>query len=234
MMTDPEFAADLTGFNGTAPLFPLPNVVMFPHVALPLHVFEERYRQMVADALEEERLIAMALLKPGWEHDADDDRPPIHEMVCLGRITTDERLESGKYNIVVTGIHRAVVTEELDCDLPYRVAKLELYRDFYSREPMVNRKSRQRELLTSFRRLFPNTRSDSLLSQVLEADLPLGVLSDLLAAVLKVDPLQKLSLLEELDVDMRSDLVLDKIRRLLSEAVAAPLHRLFPPKFSLN
>ncbi len=47
MMTDPEFAADLTGFNGTAPLFPLPNVVLFPHVALPLHVFEERYKQMV-------------------------------------------------------------------------------------------------------------------------------------------------------------------------------------------
>lgn len=233
MMTDPEFAADLTGFNGTAPLFPLPNVVLFPHVALPLHVFEERYKQMVADALEEERLVAMALLKPGWEQDYEG-RPPIHEMVCLGRITTDERLDSGKYNIVVTGIHRAVVIEERDSSRPYRVARLELYRDFYSREPMVNRKSRQRELLTSFRRLFPNTRSDSLLSQVLEADLPLGVLSDLLAAVLKVDPLQKLSLLEELDVDLRSDLLLDKIRRLLSAAGASPSRRLFPPKFSLN
>lgn len=233
MMTDPEFAADLTGFNGTAPIFPLPNVVLFPHVALPLHVFEERYKQMVADALEEERLIAMALLKPGWEPDYEGC-PAIHEMVCLGRITTDEHLDSGKYNIVVTGIHRAVVVEELDTALPYRVAKLELYRDYYSSEPLVDRKSRQRELLTSFRRLFPNTRSDSLLSQVLEADLPLGVLSDLLAAVLKIDPLQKLSLLEELDADLRSDLLLDKIRRLLSTAGASPSRRVFPPRFSLN
>lgn len=233
MMTDPEFAADLTGFTGTAPIFPLPDVVLFPHVALPLHIFEPRYKQMVADALEEERLVAMALLKPGWEPDYDG-RPPIHEMVCLGRITTDERLDSGKYNIIVTGIHRAVVVDELDAGLPYRIGKLELYRDFYSNELLVDRKGRQRDLLTSFRRLFPNTRSDSLLNQVLEADLPLGVLSDLLSAVLKIDPLQKLSLLEELDVDLRSDLLLDKIQRLLPAAGNAASRRVFPPKFSLN
>jgi Lon protease-like protein len=233
MMTDPEFAADLTGFTGTVPLFPLPNVVLFPHVALPLHVFEPRYTQMVADALDSERLVAVALLKPGWEPDYDS-RPPIHEMVCLGRITTDERLDSGKFNIVVTGIHRAVVLEELDNGLPYRVARLELYRDYYSREPLVSRKGRQRELLTSFRKLFPKTRSDSLLSQVLEADLPLGVLTDLLSAVLKIDPLQKLSLLEELDVDLRSDLLLDKICRLLSASGVSPSRRMFPPTFSLN
>jgi Lon protease-like protein len=215
------------------PLFPLPNVVLFPRMLLPLHVFEPRYKQMVTDALEGERLIAIALLKSGWEPDYDG-RPPIHEMVCLGRITTNERLDSGRYNIVVTGIHRAVVVDELDAGQPYRVAKLELYRDFYSREPLVNRKARQRELLLSFRKLFPNTRSDSLLSQVLEADLPLGVMSDLLAAVLKIDPLQKLSLLEELDADLRSDLLLDKICRLLSASGASPSRRLFPPRFSLN
>src|SRR6185436_12491024 len=124
----------LTGFTGTAPLFPLPNVVLFPHVALPLHIFEPRYRQMVADALEGDRLIAIALLKPGWEPDYDG-RPPIHEMVCLGRITSHEELESGRYNIVVTGIHRAVVVEEVEGETPYRVGKLELYRDYYSGEP---------------------------------------------------------------------------------------------------
>jgi hypothetical protein len=59
MMTDPEFAADLTGFSGQAPLFPLPNVVLFPHVALPLHIFEPRYRDMVADALASDRMIGM-------------------------------------------------------------------------------------------------------------------------------------------------------------------------------
>jgi hypothetical protein len=51
------------------PIFPLPNVVLFPNVFLPLHVFEPRYRSMVADALTTDRLIGMALLKPGWEQD---------------------------------------------------------------------------------------------------------------------------------------------------------------------
>jgi Lon protease-like protein len=233
MMTDPEFAADLTGFTGVAPLFPLPNVVMFPHVALPLHVYEPRYQQMVADVLDEGRLIAMALLKPGWEPEYEGE-PAIHEMVCLGRITADERLESGKFNIVVTGIHRAVVVEEVDSDLPYRLARLELYRDFYSREPLVDHKSRQAELLQLFRRLFPRTRSDSLLSQVLEADLPLGVLTDLVAAVLKVEPIQKLPLLEELDVDLRSDLLLDQLRRLAATQRTTGGRRMFPPTFSSN
>ncbi|MFN0052715.1 MAG: LON peptidase substrate-binding domain-containing protein [Planctomycetales bacterium] len=232
MMTDPEFTADLTGFSGQAPLFPLPNVVLFPHVALPLHVFEPRYREMVEDALEGERLIAMALLKPGWQDDVEG-RPPINEMVCLGRITVEERLESGRFNIVVTGIHRAVVIEELDTDTPYRVAKLELYRDYYARDPEVDRQARQRELLRAFRKLFPKTPSDSLINQVLEADLPLGVLSDLLGAVLKISPDQKMQLLEELDVDLRSELLMERIRRLLLARPAATRHK-FPPEFSLN
>ena len=51
------------------PLFPLPNVVLFPNVFLPLHIFEPRYREMVADALASDRMIGMVLLRPGWERD---------------------------------------------------------------------------------------------------------------------------------------------------------------------
>jgi Lon protease-like protein len=233
MKSEPEFAADLTGFSGVAPIFPLPNVVLFPFVALPLHIFEERYRRMVEDALEGERLIALALLKPGWET-STDPAPPIHDMVCLGRITAEERLPSGEYNIVLTGLHRAVVVEERQVDLPYRQGKLELYRDFYSDEPAVNRDRRNRELLLNFRRLFPRSRADSLFSQVLEADLPLGVTCDLLAAVLRIGMTEKQALLEELDVDLRSDALIDKIHELLPEAGPEPTLRRYPPSFSLN
>jgi Lon protease-like protein len=233
MKSDPEFAADLTGFSGIVPIFPLPNVVLFPFVALPLHIFEERYRRMVQDALEEERLIAMALLKPGWETNSDP-APPIHEMVCLGRITADERLPSGEFNIVVTGLHRAVVVEEVQSDLPYRLGKLELYRDFYGNDPVVSRDVRNQELLLNFRRLFPRSRADSLFSQVLEADLPLGVTCDLLAAALRIGLADKQALLEELDVDLRSDVLIDKINELLPEAGPERMLRRFPPTFSLN
>lgn len=234
MKSHPEFTADLTGFRGVAPIFPLPNVVLFPCTALPLRIFEDRYREMVAQALSEERLIAMALLKPGWEPDYDG-RPEIHEMVCLGRITADEKFDSGEFNIVVTGIHRAVVVDELENDLPYRVGHLELYRDFYAADPLVNREVRHHELMRNFRKLFPMSRADSLFSQVLEAGIPLGVACDLLAAALRLNLADKQSLLEELDVDVRSDLLLEKIReRLPADAVAQPSSRIYPPTFSLN
>ena len=59
------------------PLFPLPNVVLFPNVFLPLHIFEARYREMVADAVASDRMIGMVLLRPGWERDYDG-RPPVY------------------------------------------------------------------------------------------------------------------------------------------------------------
>src|SRR5690349_9137631 len=109
---------DLSGFSGIAPLFPLPNVVLFPHLSLPLHIFEPRYRQMTADVLEGDRLLALAQFKPGWETNYEG-RPDIHEMVCLAKVVADERLPSGRYNLVVRGLHRAVVTTELATALPY-------------------------------------------------------------------------------------------------------------------
>src|SRR5213596_3395375 len=81
------------------PLFPLPNVVLFPNVFLPLHIFEPRYREMVADALASDRLIGMVLLRPGWERDYEG-RPPVYPIGCSGVITHAERLHDGRYDIV--------------------------------------------------------------------------------------------------------------------------------------
>src|SRR5687768_2370471 len=67
------------------PLFPLPNVVLFPRAVLPLHIFEERYKTMAADALAGDRLVAMALLRPGWEK-SYYGRPAIEPVVCVGTI----------------------------------------------------------------------------------------------------------------------------------------------------
>jgi Lon protease-like protein len=233
MLEYPEFAADLTGFTGLAPVFPLPNAVLFPHVALPLHIFEPRYRRMVADALEGNSLMALALLKPGG-HDDPNGRPSFHEMVCLGRITTHERLPTGRYNIVLTGIHRAVVVAETDGDLPYRVCRLELYRDFYADPPQCNRAARQRDLLREFGRIFPRSTARSLLHQVLEADLPLGVLCDLLSAAIRLEPHERQLLLDELDVDARSELLLAHLRRLADLHASEAGQRPYPPTFSVN
>jgi len=109
------------------PLFPLPNVVLFPGVPLPLHIFEPRYRAMIADALDGDRLIGMALLKPGFEADYEG-RPPIFPIGCRGVIIHSTKLDDGRYNVVLNGLERVRVIEE-NHELAYRRAVVELLPD---------------------------------------------------------------------------------------------------------
>jgi uncharacterized protein len=105
------------------PLFPLPNVVLFPNVFLPLHIFEPRYREMVADAVASDRMIGMVLLRPGWERDYEG-RPPVYRVGCSGVITHFEKLPDGRYNMVLRGLERFQIVEE-DHERSYRRAVIE-------------------------------------------------------------------------------------------------------------
>src|SRR5579864_2561484 len=105
------------------PIFPLPNVVLFPNVFLPLHIFEPRYRDMVADALKTDRLIGMVLLQSGWQRNYEG-RPRIYPIGCSGVITHTDKLSDGRYNIVLRGVQRFRVLEE-DDQLSYRRARIE-------------------------------------------------------------------------------------------------------------
>jgi Lon protease-like protein len=109
------------------PIFPLPNTVLFPNVFLPLHIFEPRYREMVADALDGDRMIGMVLLKPGWQHQYEH-HPPVYETGCAGVITHHERLDDGCYNIVLRGVSRFRILGE-DHARTYRIAETELVDD---------------------------------------------------------------------------------------------------------
>jgi Lon protease-like protein len=105
------------------PIFPLPNVVLFPNVLLPLHVFEPRYRSMIGDALDGDRTIGVILLQPGYEAEYER-RPPVFSIGCAGMITHTERLGDGRYNIVLRGLERFRLLGEEDPSRPYRVAQV--------------------------------------------------------------------------------------------------------------
>ena len=107
----------------TIPIFPLPNAVLFPNVFMPLHIFEPRYRAMVADALAGDRIIGMVLLKPGFEADYEG-RPPVYLVGCAGVITHSEPLADGRYNIVLRGIEKFRITGE-DSSRSYRLAQID-------------------------------------------------------------------------------------------------------------
>jgi len=107
----------------TIPIFPLPNVVLFPNVFLPLHIFESRYRTMVKDALASDRIIGMVLLQPGFEANYEG-RPRVYPVGCAGVITHSEPLPDGRFNIVLRGLEKFRVTSE-DESRPYRLANIE-------------------------------------------------------------------------------------------------------------
>jgi Lon protease-like protein len=107
----------------TIPLFPLPNVVLFPNVFLPLHIFEPRYRQMVADALQGDRIIGMTLLRPGYEA-GYEGRPAIYPIGCAGVITHSQPLGDGRYDIVLRGMEKFRIRSE-DHSRSYRIGHVD-------------------------------------------------------------------------------------------------------------
>lgn len=107
------------------PLFPLPDVVFLPHTVLPLHVFEPRYRALVADCLQGNGMLAVPRLRTGWERNYHE-RPAIHSIAGFGRIARHQALEDGRWNILVAGLGRVRIDVELEGRRPYRVARATL------------------------------------------------------------------------------------------------------------
>lgn len=224
----------LQNFSGQAPLFPLPNVVLFPNAVLPLHIFEPRYRQMTADALAGERLIAMSLLTPGWQS-STDTLPPIHPMVGLGRIIAHEQLDDGRYMLVLRGIARARVLSEPVVDLPYRIGQLDLCHEQVPATADFDRQSRGEEITSLFCKLFPGAEFQRLVQQAMSVDLPLGSICDVIASALPIQPAVAQLLLDELNSDLRSQMLWQLLKRLeRPEPVSSNSTIPFPPRFSAN
>ncbi len=131
------------------PIFPLPNVVFFPQTVLPLHIFEPRYKQLVADALEGNRAIGMALLQPGWES-RQDERPKVFNTGGMGLMTQYKQLEEGRYNIFLSGRHRYRILEFIR-ETPYRIARVRLLQEVMPSNQEKNEIST--ELVRGFREL---------------------------------------------------------------------------------
>jgi hypothetical protein len=168
------------------PLFPLPNVVLFPHMSLPLHVFEPRYRKMVTDALESHRSIGMVLLRPGWEGDYEG-RPPVFERGCAGRIVGSETLADGRINIVLKGITRFRIVGE-HAGEPYRLATVEPKPEAIGDESVLT--DVRRKVLAAIGRAADGP------TTLVVSDLPDEVFVNGLCQSLTLDPMERQSLLD--------------------------------------
>ena len=185
----------------TIPIFPLPTVVLFPNVFLPLHIFEPRYREMVGEALSGDRLIGMTLLRPGWQDDYEG-RPPVYQTGCAGLITHADRLPEGRFNIVLRGLSRFRIAAE-ETGRAFRVASVESLPDLVS--------ERDRAALRDQRH-----RIEALLTTVLEggeppfpASMPDEDLVNALAQYLPLEPIERQALLEKPGPVARCDSLID-------------------------
>lgn len=228
----------LANFTGTARLFPLPNMVLFPNVMQPLHIFEPRYRQMTVDALAGDRLIAMALLRPGWE-ECYDGKPAIFPVACLGRIAAQQPLPDGRFNILLRGLSRILIDDET-CQGShgklYRQAHVQLLDDSSFPEAIRERRLR-RKLIKLVPPWFAG--QEPVLKQfrqLLRGQLSLSALCDIIAFVLPLDVSVKQALLEELNVEERCRQLLHCLEtNAPPSATPGPaMERKFPPEFSSN
>jgi Lon protease-like protein len=216
-MSDDQSA--LAQFDGTARLFPLPNLVLFPHAVQPLHIFEPRYRQLLRDALAGDRLIALVLLRPGWEADYEG-RPAVHRVACLGRVLAEERLHDGRYNLLLRGLGRIRIREELPRDTPYRVARAEVLAEQTSPDGPPAREQRRRLARAAAPWFVGKAEVAAEFVRLCQGELELGALGDILSFALPLDLEFKQALLETLETQ-------ERVRRLLEYL---ELHKPAPPK----
>jgi len=190
------------------PIFPLPDLALFPNTLLPLHIFEPRYRAMVTDALARDRRLAIVGLKPGYEGDYAG-HPAVHEVAGLGRIVKCERMATGRFNLLLKGELRIRIERELPSDTLYRLVQSVELQDSGAERASVPAlldevKRACRRILEMVRRATPE------MEETLAAAVAPGVLCDQVASAVVPSPAARQALLEELDVERR-------LRRLLAE-----------------
>jgi Lon protease-like protein len=117
------------------PIFPLENVVLFPRVQVPLHIFEPRYRQMTQAALDGARRIGMVVVRPESSGNMAGN-PPVFSVGCAGEIQRAEELPGGRFNIVLAGTARFEIVEEEPPtgERMYRQALVTVRKDAYPPE----------------------------------------------------------------------------------------------------
>lgn len=202
-------------------IFPLPGALLFPHAVLPLHVFEPRYRRMLADCLASDKAMAIACLAE-HEDPVDDarvnsglgaERPPrVRPLVGVGAIVAQDTLPDGRSNILLRGLGRARIEEELAAEpgRPYRLVRATWVTDVPTD---AGRAQAARQTLAALAVQLADRLPDGgpTLRTLIESQREAGPLADLLAAALVTRPAARLRTFETLDVLLRSDQVIDAI-----------------------
>ncbi len=196
---------------GRLKVFPLPSVVLMPGTAVPLHIFEPRYRALVRDSLATDKVLALAQLQPGWEG-SYQGRPALQPVCCAGVVAWHEELPDGRYNLLLEGLCRFRIEAEHRPERLYREVLGEPLPDAAFDGPEVE--ELRRAVLELTGRL--PAPADEALAQV-AARTSGGGLADAVASALVTEVPRRYQLLCELDVRRRLRAVLGDAAELMAQ-----------------
>ncbi|MGA9522500.1 MAG: LON peptidase substrate-binding domain-containing protein [Myxococcaceae bacterium] len=198
------------GAASTLKVFPLPSAVLFPGTALPLHIFEPRYRELVRDALASDRVVALGDFEPGWERDYGG-RPPMRPLACAGVLVWNEALPDGRYNVVLHGLARVRLLEELPPTHLYREVRAEVLEEAAYQGPLEE--MLRQAVLEIAGRVDEGSAQNLVQLAVRNSG---GALADVEAGALFADEEQRRALLEELNPEARLQQVLDGLTEIIA------------------
>jgi hypothetical protein len=185
--------------------------VLFPKTLVPLHIFEERYRAMVKSALGSDAMIAVVLVREDLPPEPPE-KPPVHEIACLGKIETYEELEGGRCNILVAGTRRIRLLREVE-SAPYRRAEVELLNDLRAEEQGQESVIRRNRLIALFNRFAELVETGGKESRRLFSTLDFEALVNTVASALNIPARHKQLLLETDDILERCDSLMPLLQR---------------------
>ena len=193
-------------------VFPLPGVVVLPGTPTPFHVFEPRSRQLTAEALAGDRMLAVATLAS--EEGATQDRAPVHPIAGAGFIEAEEQLPDGRFHIVVRGLARVRLVEEIENGQPFREFTAELLEDVYppgGPAALLRQRRALEACVLQLAEVLPSESGAPQLAEMAARTASASQLADLVAAAVVSEPDKRLAVIEELDVARRLDLVTGEV-----------------------
>ncbi len=202
-------------FGKPMAVFPLGQAVLIPQQVIPLHIFEDRYVQMISHALDGAGQIAMGVLAKDSAGEPYSGRPPIRTAVCVGQIMQHETLSGGRFEILLQGVCRAKISKELPED------GTRLYREVYL-EPVEDKEPDETVMLPmrewveselSEGELSGFEAADDLLDYVRDERISTPTLLELISFTLFDDADLSYKLLEEGNPEARSEIIRKELEK---------------------
>lgn len=200
----------------TVPIFPLPGLVLFPHTHLPLHIFEPRYVELVRDALSGDHYMATANIRQTSDQ-ALLDNPRIHNVLTQARIVDYQELPDNRYFIMLEGICRIKLVEEISTGRAYRTVQATTLTDELFQEDRVAINEAREALLQHAEQLAERSQDlKARLNNLQNTHLHPGIIADVVASQVVRDPYTRQSILEQSNILRRLRMVDIQLKTLMA------------------